>query len=184
MRVACTTWPSWAAALRSIGALLILVTMLVPGLVSASAPLEQPRAPIVEVPHWDGGACGDDEEDLEELIDCGAELDARLDEPLAIALLRTTELRMSAQQCEELLADIWSRQSCAASGRECGRLYTGGIAPPGFEIASSSVSGHVAAGADALAGAQLRGLARPGDEPMPKLRDLSPPVPPPRLVRH
>jgi hypothetical protein len=167
--------------------MLILVALLVPGLVSAStARVEQPNAPIADAGwehrHWDEGACGEDEETLEELIDCGAELDVRLDEPLAIALLRTTEMRMTAQQCEELLADIWSRQSCSVSGRECGKLFAGGVVAPGLEIVSSSASGHVTLGADALAGAQARRLARPGDERMPKLRDLSPPVPPPRLA--
>jgi hypothetical protein len=189
VRVACTDWPVWAARLRAIGgtigAMLILVALLVPGLVSASTPVEQPKAPIAEAHHWasnwDGGACGEDEEDFEELIDCGAELDVRLDEPLAIALLRTTEVRMTAQQCEELLADIWSRQSCSASGRECGKLFAGGVVAPGLEIVSSSASGHLTFGGDALAGAQGRRLARPSDERMPKLRDLLPPVPPPRL---
>src|SRR5690606_26015444 len=130
----------------------------------------------------DDGACGEEQETLEELIDCGAELDARLDEPLAIALLRTTEVRMTSQQCEELLTDIWSRQSCSLAGRECGNLFAGGVVPPGLELASSSTSGQLSALVDGPLAADGRRLGRPLDERMPKLPDLSPPVPPPKLV--
>lgn len=186
VRVACKARPVWAAALRALGGLLILVALLAPGLASAwsAQPVVQPSAPptepeIVE----DDGACGEEQETYyEELVDCGAELDAKLDEPLAIALLRTTEVRMTSQQCEELLADIWSRQSCTIAGRECGKLFAGGVAAPGLELVSSSASGHVSALADGMDPAQVRRLARPLDQRMPKLPDLSPPVPPPKLV--
>ena len=185
MRSACTFGRLSAAALRLLGALLILLGLLAPGLASAlgSEPTVQPSpAADVQEPEDYGGACGDEDEELEELIDCGADLDSRLDEPWAIALLRTTEVRMTAQQCEELLTDIWSQQSCSASGRECGKLFAGGVQPPGFEIASSSASGHMAVAAQGLEGAAARRLGRPTDERMPKLRDLLPPVPPPKLV--
>jgi hypothetical protein len=184
VRVACTSWSdrvTVGTALRSLGMMLILVALMLPTIVSAAAPVEQRAAAIAQVPHFDGGACGEDEEDFEELIDCGAELDARLDEPLAIALLRTTEVRMTAQQCEELIADIWSRESCSASGRECGKLFKGGVTAPGLELVASGASGQVAPGNDRLADAQSRRLAHSSEDSLPKLRDLSPPVPPPRL---
>jgi hypothetical protein len=176
-----------AAALRLVGAMLILLGVLAPNLAAAlgASPTVQPSspsAPTVQVHEDEGGACGEDEESYEELIDCGSDLEARLDEPWAIALLRTTEVRMTAHQCEELLADIWSQQSCSASGRECGKLNAGGVQPSGLEIASSSASGHVSLVVHGIDAAVARRLGRPADERMPKLRDLLPPVPPPKLV--
>ena len=187
VRSACTFGPVLAAALRVVGTMLILLGLLGPNLAAAlgAPPVVQPDSPpaeAVQVHEDEGGACGEDEESFEELIDCGADLEARLDEPWAIALLRTTEVRMTARQCEELLADIWSQQSCSASGRECGKLNAGGVQPSGLEIVSSSASGHVALAAHGLDAAAARRLGRPADERMPKLRDLLPPVPPPKLV--
>lgn len=179
VRVA-STGPSWAVALRSLGALLILALLLLPGL-SSARDVSPPEPSLVEIPHWDGGACGEDEDTIEELIDCGAGLQARFDEPLAIALLRVSKIRMTARQCEELLADIWAQQRCTMSGRECGKLLAGGIVPTSFDLWSSSASGHPTAAADEPLGAQVRRLGRPADARMPKFRDLAPPVPPPKL---
>lgn len=190
VRSACTLRPVLASALRLIpplvGALLILLGLLAPDLASAlgTKPDLQPAPQVAVQEHeYDGGACGeDDEESFEELIDCGANLDAHLDEPWAIALLRTHEVRMTSQQCEELLADIWSQQRCSAGGSECGKLLAGSVQPTGLEIVSSSATGHVGLGSHDLDGASARRLARPADQRMPKLRDLLPPVPPPKLV--
>jgi hypothetical protein len=171
--------------------MLILLGLLAPNLADAlgarvdaqEVGQPSPSDPIVQEHAYEDGACGDeDEESYEELIDCGADLDAHLDEPWTIALLRTTEVRMTAQQCEELLADIWSQQSCSASGRECGKLNAGGVQPSGLELVSSSASGHASLAADGLDAASARRLGWPADELMPKLRDLLPPVPPPKLV--
>lgn len=184
VRSACTFGPLMAFALRTIGLLLILLGLLVPGLASALEPkLDVQVSPPPKLLALDdeGGACGEDEE-FEELIDCGSDIDGHFAEPLAIALLRTTEVLVTARQCEELLADIWSRQSCSASGRECGKLLAGGVHPSGLELLSSSASGHVSVAALGLGASSLRRLGRPLDERMPKLADLMPPVPPPKLV--
>jgi hypothetical protein len=175
-----------AATLRFVGMLMILAALVVPDLAAAfgaEAPAQPSLdvAPPVQQHEHDGGACGE-EEAVEELIDCGADLEARLGEPWAIALLRTTEVRMTEQQCQELLADIWSEQSCSISGRECGKVLAGGIQTSGFELVSSGASGHVSGAAHELASASVRRLGRPADERMPKLPDLLPPVPPPKLA--
>jgi hypothetical protein len=180
-----------AAALRWFGALLILLALLAPDLAAAIGPepVAQPRSGLAAEYDYEGddGACGEHEDDeseasVEELIDCGSDLDAHLDEPWAIALLRTNEVRMTAQQCQELLVDLWSQQSCSAAGRECGNLLAGTVQTTGLEIVSSSASGHVTVAAPGLDAASVRRLGRPIDERMPKLRDLLPPVPPPKLV--
>jgi hypothetical protein len=186
VRSTCTFGPLLVAALRCVGVMLILVALVAPDLAAAlgpKAPAQPSLAVAPPVSHDDeGGACGDDEETFEELIDCGADLEVRLDEPWAIALLRTTEVRMTAQQCQELLTDIWSQQSCSASGRDCGKVLAGGVQTSGFELVSSSASGHVSLAAHGLAGASSRRLGRPTDERIPRLHDLLPPVPPPRLA--
>jgi hypothetical protein len=184
-----------AATLRVFGAMLILapllVALLAPSL--AAAFMGEPSGPhnvagaganeFERGSDYEGGACGEDEE-FEELIDCGADLEAHLDEPFAIAVLRSTEVRTTKQQCEELLADIWERQSCSADNRECGKLIPAGMPGPGPKLAGSSISAHTMLASLGLADAQARRLGPPTDERMPKLRDLSPPVPPPRLDLH
>ncbi len=188
MRVACTLRPRVAAALRALGTMLILVGLLAPSLAAAfvGTPGSQSRAHVaVDVlgSEFDGGACGE-EEQLEELIDCGADLEARADEPFAIAVLRSTELRTTKQQCQELLADIWARQSCSIEGRECGTMNRGGLPGPAPELLSSSSSAHAGLAALGIDEAPVRRLAAPAAERMPKLPELSPPTPPPKLPRH
>lgn len=199
MRVGCTdrpifrpngaavSWPIGAAVLRVVGALLILMTLVVPDLAAAlgveSAPTDPRDSAHADLfDDIDGGACSDEE--LEELIDCGSDLEARIGEPLAIALLRTTQVRTTREQCKDLLADIWDRQSCSAEGRECGTMIPGGMPSPPPKLASSSSSAHAGLAALDLDGVELRRLGPPIDERMPKLRDLSPPVPPPKLGAH
>ncbi len=172
-----------AVALRFVGVMLIVLAVLAPSLAAAFG-TEPPARPELRDPAFadaDGGACGEDEES-EELIDCGSDLDARLDEPFAIAVLRKTEVRVTRQQCEDLLADIWDRQACSADSHECGTMIPGGMPGPGPKLATSSSSGHDGFAALGLGRVQVRRLGLPTDERMPRLRDLSPPVPPPKLV--
>jgi hypothetical protein len=167
--------------------MLILLALVVPDLAAAfgvePTASADPRnsASDAAVAPIDGGACGEDE-DFEELIDCGSDLDARFDEPFAIAVLRKTEVRTTREQCEDLLADIWDRQTCSAEGRECGTMIPGGMPAPGPELATSSSSGATGFASVDLGSGKARRLGPPGDERMPKLRDLLPPVPPPKLA--
>ena len=173
--------------------LTFLLTSLVPGLASAAAACwsggtpagvranaPTPSGAPVEL-EQDGGACGEDEE-LEELIDCGSDLEARLDEPYAITVLRKTEVRTTQAQCEDLLADIWARQTCSASSRECGKLLPGATPGPGPKLAGSSASGHAHTLVTGIADADARRLGAWPESRMPKPRDLLPPVPPPKLA--
>lgn len=164
----------------------MLLALVVPGLAIAEPETARPTDSRSNDDVWDseeGGACGEDEAS-EELIDCGAELDARLDEPFAIALLRNTKVRTTKQQCEELLADIWARQTCSAEARECGQMLPAAPPGPGPKLASSSSSARSTFAVLGLAGPSVERLGPPSDERLPKLRDLAPPVPPPKLPAH
>lgn len=131
----------------------------------------------------DGGACGDDE-DHEELIDCGAELDALLDEAFGVSRSRSITLRTTREQCEELLADIWARQICSAGARDCGKVLPAAPPGPGPKLASSSSSARSTVLVLGFDSPPVRRLGPPVDERLPKLRDLAPPVPPPKLPAH
>lgn len=205
MRAISTAGPARPARLgrivglgRMLGALLLLLALVVPelalgalGLASLEAGAHaqgsetssRSRGSFAD----EGGSCGDDSlpgKDGEELFDCGSQLEARLGEPLVIALLRSTEVRTTKQKCEELLADIWSEQSCSADGRDCGKLVPGAPVGPGPELVSSSSSAHSSFASLGFGAASSRRLALPTDDRLPKPRDLQPPVPPPKLPVH
>jgi hypothetical protein len=166
--------------LRLLGAVAVLFALVVPSFALGDASGNQPRVqPDFEVGDEDGGACSEDEAD--ELIDCGAGLDRRFDEPLAITLLRSTVVRTTKQRCEELLLDIWSRETCSVQGRDCGKLLPRAPASPGPKLASSSTSASASMAGFELDGPSARRLGPPSDDRLPKLPDLQPPVPPPKL---
>jgi len=166
-----------------LGALLLLLALIVPDLAFGRVEQAAKAAPADDWYAEDGGACGEDEIG-EELYDCGSELDARFGEPLAIALLRSTVVRTTKEQCEELLADIWSRQGCSADGRDCGKLVPGVPFGPAPKLVSSSSSAQSWVAALSCAAATVRRLGLPTDDRLPSLRDLQPPVPPPKLPAH
>jgi hypothetical protein len=184
------------AALRSCGALLILIALILPSVLVANASTPSPNLRIdpiglvdsgtgeaERVPvSGDEGECDGESSHSEELIDCGSDLEVRLGEPLAITLLRRFEVRTTQEQCRDLLAEIWEQESCTAQGRECGKLLPGAIPHSPPKLSSSSASGQIVTAWFELDPASSRRLGRPTDERMPKLRDLSPPVPPPRLA--
>lgn len=195
MRIGFRQRPVLAIALRVLGAALILASLVfpragaqaaqTPTVVNTSTSAAHSRGfSTSAITDDDGGACGEDPQ--VESIDCGAkldELDERLDEPFAIALLRTFELQMSEQACTELLADIWSQQSCEAQGRECGKMNSGTPPGPAPKLASSSSSAQSIWAGLGLGDAAPQGFGR-SDVQGPNSRDLQPPVPPPRLLGH
>jgi hypothetical protein len=186
--------------MRVVGLVGVLLILACPGLASAMVPGlgvgfgvgfgvggDELGAVHTAQPHprshggFEADACGEDEE-FEELIDCGADLVAELDEPYAITVLRKTEVRTTREQCEELLADIWARQTCTAGGRECGKLLPGAMPSPGPKLATGSSSGQTFASFADLDDADVRRLGFAAESRMPKSRDLLPPVPPPKLA--
>ena len=192
-----------AIALRVLGAALILASLVIPraGAQAAPAaapvsvavlgigigmPMPMPGMPMsIPGPSDDGDACGEDPQ--EESLDCSAMLDGvepRLDEPFAIALLRTVELYMSERACTQLLADIWSQQSCQAQGRDCGKINSGAPPGPAPKLASSSASAQSIWAGLGVGRADVRRHARGTNVRGPTSRDLQPPVPPPRLLGH
>ena len=191
VRIGFRQRPMLAIALRVLGAAVILVALVFPRVGAQAATTPEQAKPIASAAAHtagaddEGGACGEDLQ--EESIDCGArldEMDQRLDEPFSIALLRTVELHMSEQACTELLADIWSQQSCEAQGRECGKMNSGAPPGPAPKLASSSSSAQSIWAGLGLGGASSNRLGRGTKVRGPNSRDLQPPVPPPRLLGH
>jgi hypothetical protein len=180
-----------AIALQVLGAVLLLVALVFPQAAAeaATTPSVVKRLATTTTISGhdddDGGACGEDLQ--EESINCSGwldDMDQRIDEPFSITLLRTVELHMTERACTELLTDIWSRESCEAQGRECGKINTGAPPPPAPKLASSSSSAQSIWAGLGLGGAATRRLARGTDVRGPSSRDLQPPVPPPRLLGH
>jgi hypothetical protein len=185
-----------AITLRVLGAALILASLVFPragaqasggttGATAGPASVTVQATVVLGSTDDDGGACGEDPQ--VESLDCSDMLDGmdqRLDEPFAIALLRTVELYMSEQACTQLLADIWSQQSCQAQGRDCGKMNSGAPPGPAPKLASSSASAQSIWAGLGLGHADIRRHRRGTNVRGPTSRDLQPPVPPPRLLGH
>jgi hypothetical protein len=133
---------------------------------------------------WSGGYADEDGacEQLEpqELLECGGQYDDMLDQPLVLSLLRALGVRLTADACDELLADLWAQQICEAGSLECGKMNAGAPPAPPIKLVSSSASGHSSwadrPGLDAAA----KRLAFADPARAFDSRDLQPPVPPPR----
>lgn len=149
-----------------------------PGLANASTRTAPPA-----FGHQDGGSCSEADE-TPELIECAADIEWSLDEPLAISLMRSFDVRMSEAECDELLRDIWSQQICEAGSRDCGKIDAGAPPAPTPRVVSSSSSARVSLEQLGLTGASSRRLALERQAFAPNSRDLPPPVPPPKLARH
>jgi hypothetical protein len=133
---------------------------------------------------WSGGYADEDgaceEIEPQELLECGAQYDDMLDQPLVLSLLRALGVRLSADACDELLADLWAQQICEAGSLECRKMNAGAPPGPPTKLVSGSASGHASwadrPGLDASASRlAFADQARTFDS-----RDLQPPVPPPR----
>lgn len=134
---------------------------------------------------WSGeeeGAC--EEAEPQELLECGAQIEETLDEPLVISLLRALDVRLTEDACHELLEDVWAQQVCIAGSRECGKMNAGAPLPPPHEWVSSTSNGHSGFASLDLSAVAVRRLGfADGARPFASL-DLQPPVPPPRLAGH
>lgn len=175
-------------AARLLGAMVVLLALALPGgKASAAAPTPAasnpaPRDLAWAASHDEDGAC--EEVEPQELLECGSQIEATLDEPLVISLLRMLEVRLTADACTELLADVWSQQICIVGSRECGKLNAGAPPPLPHEWVSSSSSGHSSCADLGLSAEAVRRLGFAEHTHPFVSRDLAPPVPPPRLSGH
>lgn len=177
-------------------ATLLLLSSIAPAWAATSAPaLVAPSLapPLAPAPHaslddfdsFDGGACGDEEEqEPQELIHCGAEISV-FDRPTLLGVLRESIQRMTPGQCLELLDDLYDREMCRVGGRECGDLLPLGlppIAPKSISSSSSSAQSWLERIAVVQAGSQIVG-PRASNDRTPRARAIAPPDRPPRSLR-
>jgi hypothetical protein len=182
---------------RALGLLMLLVAVLMPVRTRAAgptsaAPATGPRIPGVHVESADrfaladddeleGGACGDEHEQVEELVDCGAEL-SFFERPALLDVLGGALERMQADKCLTLLDILFEREACHRGGRECGDVLPLALPPPAIKSLSSSAgSGQVSPTRAALADdAAARARVRASDSKSPLTRSIAPPDRPPR----
>lgn len=177
--------------LRAIGLLVLLAAVLMPAGTRAAIPSEASlggtlpitRGPASIAAHDDleGGACGDEHEQVEELVDCGAEL-SFFERPALLDVLGGALERMQADKCLTLLDILFEREACRNGGRECGDVLPLALPPlPIKSLSSGGSSGQVSPDRAALAddaGARARLLA--SDRHPPRPRSIAPPDRPPR----
>lgn len=169
---------------RMVGLLVLGLLVLVPSRSSATNSLvvAVPSAsPSEGLDDDEGGACGDEEEQDEELVHCGAEL-SLFERPGLLGVLRESLERMQPGQCLELLDALYERESCQVGGRECGNLLPVGLPPLPAKSLTRGASGGQA-WLDRLAVDDADGdlaLARASDDRAPRGRAIAPPDRPPR----
>ncbi len=182
-------------AWRVVGLLVLIVTMLAPGWVEASDPstrLASPESARVRaaspelgaryepLDHLEGGACGDEEEEPEELIRCGSEI-SFFELPGLLGVLRESIERMTPGQCRKLLDDLYEREACQFGGRECGDLLPLGLPPIAPKsMSSSSSSAHAWLERLAVMPATTLVGPRAANDRMPHVRSIAPLERPPR----
>lgn len=168
--------------LRMLGVLSVLLLLALPKGEVAAAPSPVARdlalANLAGSHADEDGAC--EEIEPQELLECGAQYDDMLDQPIVLSLLRALGVRITEDACHDLLADLWSEQVCEVGSLDCGRMNAG--APPGapIELVWSSASGHSSWANQPGIGAPQRRLAFGQRRLAFDSRDLQPPVPPPR----
>jgi hypothetical protein len=179
----------------SFALLIMLVTlMFAPVRADASAPSPREELPGSTPPAsldeldfesaLDGGECGDEEEQPEELVHCGAEISV-FEQPGLLAILRDSIEKMQPDQCLELLDDLYEREMCTAGGRECGDVLPMGLPPVPESISASSTSASAWFERIAVTPAVSRVAGpRASDDPMPRARAIAPPERPPRSLTH
>lgn len=174
----------------------VLLALLLPRSEASAAGVEPAQLPLAGV----GAEAGDAGEELvsseddcaegqsqqeQELVECAARYEPTLDEPVLVALMRDLGVEMSAAECDELLRELWSEQSCAGRGRDCGKINTGAPPAPGPRFASSSSSARAAWANLELGGPRSGGLSAWAEASEEfRSRDLQPPLPPPKLALH
>jgi hypothetical protein len=128
----------------------------------------------------DDGAC-EEVDEPQELLECGAQYDDMLDQPIVLSLLRALGVRITAEACDELLADLWSQQVCEAGSLECGKMNAGAPPGPPSKLVWSSASGHTSWASSFMPGSGSKAKLAFADRTRAfDSRDLQPPVPPPR----
>ena len=127
-------------------------------------------------------ACAQAQAESSELVDCGAQWQPSPDEPALVSLLRVTHLELAEERCTDLLTETWRREACAIESRDCGNYMPGAAPVPAPKLLPSGASGRVSPTDLDAVGASRRRLALPGEIAVPKSCDLSPPVPPPRIL--
>lgn len=175
--------------LRALGLLVLLAAVLMPAPTRAAIPSEATAAAAfargtttTAATHdeLEGGACGDEHEQVEELVDCGAEL-SFFERPALLDVLGAALERMQADKCLTLLDILFEREACRRGGRECGDVLPLALPPPSIKSLSSGSSGQVSPARAALAddaGAHAR--LRASDRHPPRPRSIAPPDRPPR----
>jgi hypothetical protein len=168
-----------------LGVLTVLMLFALPRSEAAAAPTPVARD-LSAAGHLPGahadedGAC--EEVEPQELLECGSQYDDMLDQPIVLSLLRALGVRLTADACDELLADLWAKEVCEIGSLDCGRMNQG--APPGrpLELISGSSSGHSSwAHSLAMPTLDMSGMSAFADRASAfDSRDLQPPVPPPR----
>jgi hypothetical protein len=172
------------AMLRMLGVLTVLVLLALPRGEAAAAPTPVARdlaaRDLGTSIHTDeDGAC--EEIEPQELLECGAQYDDMLDQPIVLSLLRALGVRLSADTCNELLADLWAEQICEVGSLDCGKMNAAGPPGPPLEMVSGSSSGHSSWASSSLSAMSGKGLSAFADQTVAfGSRDLQPPVPPPR----
>lgn len=175
--------------LRALGLLVLLAVVLMPAPTRAASPSEATPAVFergttaTAATHDDleGGACGDEHEQVEELVDCGAQL-SFFERPALLDVLGGALERMQADKCLTLLDILFEREACRRGGRECGDVLPLALPPPAIKsMSSGGSSGQVSPDRAALAddaGAHAR--LRASDRHPPRPRSIAPPDRPPR----
>jgi hypothetical protein len=189
-RRASRTGPTWVgrAVLRMVGILTVFVMLALPkGEAAASAPagrvLDRELALGGSELHADeDGAC--EEIEPQELLECGAQYDDMLDQPLVLSLLRTLGIRLTADTCSELLSDLWAQQICEVGSIDCGKMNAGAPPGPPSKLLAGSASGHSSWATSGVPDTSSTRLALGDRTRAFDSRDLQPPVPPPRCSGH
>lgn len=174
--------------------MMLVALLLVPIRAGAAAPgphplpLSHPGTALDDLDleaDLDGGACGDEEEQPEEFVHCGAEFSV-FERPGLLGILRESIERMTPGQCLELLDDLYERETCRIGGRECGDLLPLGvppIAPKSVSSSSSAARAWLESATLPPAGSRVVG-PRASDDRMPRARAIAPPERPPRSLAH
>lgn len=179
--------------LRVVALALLVAAVLMPTRTRAAAPSEvshQPTLPASGLSidagpsssdELDGGACGDEHEQAEELVDCGSEL-SFFERPALLDVLGGALERMQADKCLTLLDILYEREACHNGGRECGDVLPLALPPLSIKSMSSGASsGQVSPARDSLAADEAaRVRIRASDIQPPRPRSIAPPDRPPR----
>lgn len=179
--------------LRAVALLMLVLAVLMPTRTRAAGSNEASKseastlrsadlvAPASSSDELDGGACGDELEQREELVHCGAEL-SFFERPALLDALGGALERMQADKCLTLLDILYEREACRAGGRECGDVLPLALPPLSIKSLSSGAgSGQTSPTRDSLGqDASERARLRASDRRPPRPRSIAPLDRPPR----